>query len=91
LCRIKTHSILKLEDELEVQETKIVWEWETGKLSPGSRQILMEKTDNLRGRRFQRPNRMRPKSICVKLKLAYLSEAKIEQVKNVKNKKTVIS
>lgn len=52
--RPKTHSILKLEDELEVQETKIVWKWETGKLPPGSRQILMEKTDNLRGRRFSK-------------------------------------
>jgi hypothetical protein len=75
-----------LEDELEVQETKLVWKWEKGKLSPGTKQLLVEKVDNLRGRRFERHGRIGSKSINARL--AKKAENSIERVKNFKTKKS---
>ena len=52
LNRLKEHQILKLEDELAVQETKLVWKWAKQELPPGSQSLLVERVNNLRGRQF---------------------------------------
>jgi len=89
LNRLKEHEILKLEDEIAVQEAKIVWKWEKKQLPPGSICLLKEKQDNLRGRRFERHNRIGPRSINARL--AKRAENSIEIVKNLKTKKSVVS
>ncbi len=89
LHKLKENGILKIEDELEVQETKIVWKWEKDKLPPGSKQILVEKNDNLRGRRFERHRRIGGKTINARL--AKRAELTIEGTRSIKTKKAVVS
>ena len=50
--RLKKFSLLKLEDELAIQESKLIWKWEHKKIAPGLANIINEKHDRLRGRRF---------------------------------------
>jgi hypothetical protein len=88
LHRLKQHGILKLEDEIAIQEAKYVWKWEKGKLPPGSKQLLVEKQDNLRRRRFERYNRIGLKTI--NSRLAKRAENCIETVKNFNTKKTMV-
>jgi len=54
LTNLKSLEILKLEDKLFVQECKLIWKWEKGKVPPGLKQLLEEKQDRLRARRFNR-------------------------------------
>jgi hypothetical protein len=72
-----------------VQETKIVWKWEKGKLPPGTKQILVEKVDNLRGRRFERHRRIGEKTINARL--AKQAESSLERIKKFETKKAVVS
>jgi len=52
LNRLQKFELLKLEDEMLVQESKIIWKWEKKKIPNSLNNIITEKQDNLRGRRF---------------------------------------
>jgi hypothetical protein len=52
LNRLKEHGILKLEDELHLQESKCLWKWDKNKIPNSLKNIVSERVDNLRGRRF---------------------------------------
>ncbi len=43
LNRLQKHKILKLEHELEISESKIIWKWSKGKLSVSLNNIIKEK------------------------------------------------
>jgi len=65
--RLKEHNVLKLEDEVVVQKTKIVWRWEKNELPKSLRPIIEEKHDNLRGSLFNIPRGAKPSSIISRL------------------------
>jgi len=67
LNRLKNANILKIADELTLQESKIVWRWEYNKLPNSLRPIIEEKRDNLRHRRFHIPRGAKPSSIISRL------------------------
>ena len=52
LTRLKNHGLLKLSDELSIQESKIIWKWDKKKIPKSLMDIISERVDNLRGRRF---------------------------------------
>jgi hypothetical protein len=49
LNRLKKYKILKLEDELKIKESKIIWRWEKKVIPVSLSNIVIEKHDNLRG------------------------------------------
>ena len=67
LPRLKKYSILKLEDELAIQESKVVWRWENKKIPKSLSDIIRGKQDNLRGRRFIVNRRYKQNSINLRL------------------------
>ena len=52
LNRLQKFGLILFEDELRLQELKFIWKWENNKLSNSLNEILKEKQDRLRGRRF---------------------------------------
>ena len=88
LNRLAENNILKLEDELAVQETKVVWKWEKKKLPPGTQTLITEKIDNLRGRRFETLRNLKANSIHIRL--AKRAGSEVGSLTNVKSKKTVV-
>ena len=89
LHRLKEHQILKLEDELAVQETKLVWRWDKHKLPPGSNSLLVERVDNLRGRRFDIARNSKVGSINNRLAKRAVKE--VRSCMTIKSKKSVVS
>ena len=61
--RLKEFKMLKLSDELAIQESRMVWEWENTKLPTGLCEIISERDDNLRGRRFNSSRHLKSNSI----------------------------
>ena len=82
------NNILKLEDELAVQETKVVWKWEKKKLPPCTQSLITEKIDNLRGRRFETLRNLKANSIHTRL--AKRAGSEVGSLTSVKSKKTVV-
>jgi len=85
LDRLKSNNLLKIEDELAVQEAKIVWKWEKQKIPKGLAEIIKEKTDNLRGRRFEKQRNAKASSISIRL--ANRAQQEIHSISNSKTKK----
>ena len=50
--RLQKYSMLLLEDELAIQESKILWRWDKKLIPKSLSTIVNEKQDRLRGRRF---------------------------------------
>ena len=89
LNRLKEHQILKLEDEIAVQETKLVWKWDKHKLPPGTKSLISERVDNLRGRRF---DIARNSKVCsINNRLAKRAGVELRSFMTIKSKKTVVS
>ena len=88
LNSLKEHQILKLEDEIAVQETKLVWRWDKRKLPPGSNSLIVEKVDNLRGRRFDIARNSKTGSI--NNRLAKRAGKELRSLVTIKSKKTVV-
>ena len=63
LHRLGKHKILRLEDELSIQESKILWRWEKNKIPRSLTGIIKEKQDGLRGRRFEQERNSKTNSI----------------------------
>ncbi len=83
--RLKEHCILALEDELTLQESKVLWRWEKKELPRSLRNLIEEKQDNLRGRRFIIPRGAKPGSLISRLnKRATTSIAAISTFKTKK-------
>ena len=53
LNRLTELNILKLEHELEIQESKLVWKWAKNKVPSSLKALIVEKQNILRSRRFQ--------------------------------------
>ena len=67
LNRLQKYELLKLEDELSIQESKILWRWEKDKLPKSLNSLIKEKQDRLRGRRFEQIRNMKIGSIHSRL------------------------
>ena len=88
LNRLQEYNLLKLEDELAIQECKLVWRWEHKKLPKGLHYILSEKSDNLRGRRFNSNREWKTSSISARL--AKRAGNSIGEIILAKTKKTLV-
>jgi hypothetical protein len=87
LPRLKKNSILKLEDELAIQESKVVWRWENKKIPKSLSDIVIEKQDNLRGRRFMVNRNYKQNSI--NLRLTKRANNCISDISTYRSKKTL--
>ncbi len=50
--RLLEHGLLTLKDELLIQESKFIWKWNNKTVPKSLNQLIEEKVDRLRGRRF---------------------------------------
>ena len=85
--RLFQNKILKLEDELSIQESKILWKWNNNKLQKSLKNIVREKQDRLRGRRFEIARDLRVNSI--NLRLTRLANSQISNISAYRSKKTL--
>ncbi len=84
--RLKKHGILKIEDELKIAESKIIWRWEKGKIPLGLINIIEERTgNNLRNRQFSRNIRWDQNSIAYRL--ATRAKNEIQDIALARSKK----
>jgi len=67
LNKLQELKIPKLEDEIDISETKIIWRWENNKIPKSLKDLITEKQDNLRGRRFVIPRQAKPENIVSRL------------------------
>ena len=66
--RLVEHKILKLEDELRIAESKIIWRWSKNKIPLGLKDILtIRGHQNLRRRKFVRQPEWKQDSIAYRL------------------------
>jgi hypothetical protein len=87
LNRLKKYKILKLEDELKIQDSKIIWRWEKKVIPISLRNIIIEKHDNLRGRRFE--NLITNKKNSIKSRLVSRANKEILDIAKHKTKKAL--
>jgi hypothetical protein len=84
--RLIEHNILKLDDELRINESKVIWRWEKRKLPKGLRDILIEiDGHNLRSRKFSRPIAWKNNSLAYRL--ATLATKSIDEISIARSKK----
>jgi len=84
--RLKDLQILKMEDELKLAETKILYRWEKKKIPLGLRDIISEKPNiNLRNRQFIRTRNWKHESIAYRL--ATLAIKEIKEISIARSKK----
>jgi len=84
--RLIDYKLLKLEDEVRIQENKIVWKWENKKLPKSLLNIIEEKQDRLRGRRFNLLRNANSSSINYRLtKIANTNMTEIMKHKNIES------
>jgi len=65
--RLNSYDLLYLKDEVEIQESKLLWKWENKLLPKSIQSIIEEKNDRLRGRRFNITRNMKDSSIRSRL------------------------
>jgi hypothetical protein len=83
--RLINYNIMKLEDELKLQEVKLIWRWHTKKIPRGLCTILTEKTSRqLRNRQFERLNNWKQHSISYRLATRAMKE--IDEISTAKTK-----
>ena len=85
--RLVSNKILKLEDELQIQESKLLWKWNFKKLPKSLFNIIQEKQDRLRGRRFVISRTL--KSNSINLRLTKLANSQIGNISSFKSKKSL--
>jgi len=84
--RLTKHRILKIEDELKIAESKIIWRWEKSKIPPGLSNIIEERAGtNLRNRQFNRNLRWDQNSIAYRL--ATRAKNEIQDITIARSKK----
>ncbi len=89
LNRLKKYKILKLEDELKIQQSKIIWRWEKKVIPISLSNIIIEKHDNLRGTRFE--NLITNKKNSIKSHLVSQANKELEDISKHKTKKALIT
>jgi len=67
LPRLQKYNLLKLEDEIKLQEFKMLWRWNAKKLPESLLDIIVERQDRLRGRRFNIPIHLKNNAISTRL------------------------
>ena len=83
--RLLNNNILKLDDELRLQEIKLIWRWQTKKIPNGLKNILNEKTTRqLRQRQFDQSNGWKHDSISYRLATRAMKE--IDEISIAKTK-----
>jgi len=86
LNRLQKHKLFALDDEIVMQEQKFVHKWDNNNLPKGSSNILCEKRDRLRGRRFVMERNWKKNSISYRLaKQASDSISEIMKNKSLQN------
>jgi hypothetical protein len=71
------NSILKIENELEIAESKIIWRWNKKIIPKGLKSIITEvANENLRNRKFVRDIKWKQDSISYRLASRALKEIK---------------
>ncbi len=88
LNRLQKYNLLKLQDEIEIQEKKIVWKWNAKKLPKGLENLLVEKQDNLRNRRFKKIRNLRTNSL--NHRLANRADSCISNLEQYRSRKTLV-
>ncbi len=88
LNRLKEYRILKLEDEVELQETKLIWKWEKNKLPSSLRNIIVERQNNLRNRSFVIPRNS--KNCSINSRLAKRASKVIHSISQFRTKRTLL-
>ena len=87
--RLQKYQILKLEDELSIQELKFIWKWEHNKTPTSLKKILKaKKEDRLQGRRFEMLPNNKPSSIHYRL--IKCANDNIKTISNIKSKKVLV-
>jgi len=82
--RLKSNGLLTLKDEINIQESKWLFKWNTRTLPTSLIPILEEKNDRLRGRRFKIDRNLKNNSIGIRLtKQANKNIQKITAYKSV--------
>ena len=75
--RLKELKILKIEDELKILESKLIWRWGKNKLPLGIQNLINEKNNQtLRNRQFLRSNSWKQDSIAYRLATRAIKEIK---------------
>jgi hypothetical protein len=86
LNRLYNFKLLKIEDELLIQESKLLWKWDKDKIPISLKDIITERNNNLRGRRFNININWKDGSIAGRLSSrANSSIAKISQARSKKS------
>ena len=67
LNRLTEYNILKLEHELDIQESKLVWKWAKNKVPSSLKSLIIEKQSNLRSRKFENARGSKLNSINYRL------------------------
>ena len=88
LNRLQKYSLLQLDDEIEIQEQKLIHKWENKKLAKGVKNLITEKVDRLRGRRFVAARNWKKNSIANRL--AKQADKSIGIIMLTKNRKKYI-
>ena len=87
--RLAEHKILKLEDELVIAESKIIWRWIKNKLPLGLKTIICERGQrNLRRRQFVRSTEWKQDSISYRL--ATRASKDFEEISIARSKKGLV-
>ena len=89
LNRLNKLKILKLEDELAIQESKIIWKWDKKKIATSLNVLLTEKLDNLRNRRFNINRKWKKGSVS--LRLATRANTSMKFIEVMKTKKSLVT
>jgi len=85
--RLAESSILRFKDELAIQESKFLWRWEKNKLPISLKQIVIERSDRLRGRRFTIDRRAKNGSI--NYRLTHRANNSISEIATFTSKKSL--
>ena len=88
LNRLQALKILTLKDELSLQELKILWRWENKTIPNSLSNIIVEKRDRLRGRRFVKNRNSKIGSI--NNRLTNSANLNIKDVMTYKTKKSMV-
>ncbi len=84
--RLRDLKILKLEDELQVAESKIIWRWIKNKIPQGLKDIIKERNNqSLRNRQFIREREWTNDSISYRL--ANRAKKDIKEIEIARTKK----
>ena len=89
LDRLRIHGLFKFSDELRIQESKLLWKWENKKIPKSLTEIVTERHDNLRGRRFNISRNCKKGSISQRLTTR--ANKSINSIASSKTKKSLVN